>query len=180
MTAFGACLFVSAAGAFLVGVSYVVFPWTLQLGFRELPAAFWALLSGRRALRRLRRLLKARHEADREIEASLPKGELGIVIAARQVYAGLAAAWQRAVVKLVSLPSAGEGPRLPGPVTAACLEQARRSDAGREAVRARAEHDRYEREFAAASRRAARCLDFQGQHVDVFSRPLDGGPELYG
>lgn len=185
----GDLLFSIAAGAVLVCIAYVVFPWTAHLSFRELPAAFWALLSGRQARRRLLFLLKARRDADRDLAASLPKGELGIVIGARQVYAGLAIAWQwmtahlaggsrcaalremtaaqdgmsaavaQAVAGVASLDAAVREMHLA--VTAASLPGMRYCQCtGCEAGRARAGHDRYERDFADVIRdkRAGRFL----------------------
>lgn len=174
----GYFLFGIAAVAVLAGISYVVFPWTAHLGFCELPAAFWALLSGPPARRRLRFLLKARYAADRDRAATLPEGEMRIVSAVRWVAGRELAFLQWMLAKLTASPFGPPGARyrghpVPGPVTAAFLEQARVGSrtvslpgmrycqcAGCEAGRSRAQHDRYERDFVNAIRdkRAGRFL----------------------
>jgi len=126
MTVLSQVLLGMAAAGLLWCAACAVFPWMLQLAFREMPAALLAAVSGRSARRRLVRLLRARHAAGREVTASLPQGEPYVIFALRHV--------------------AGLFRRRPVPVTPAC---ARRGDVGREALRARAAHERYEREFAA-------------------------------
>lgn len=124
---FGDFLFACAAVGFLACVTFLVFPWTQQLGFREMPAALWCALASPRHRRALRFLLKARRDADREVLDSLPKGELYV-----SLLAGLAATWQR----VTRLRPALAGPH-PGCTCQGCT-----------AIRARARHARYEREFA--------------------------------
>jgi hypothetical protein len=131
-----------AAAALLACLACAVFPWALQLAFREMPGALLAAVSGRSARRRLVRLLKDRHAASREVMASLPQGEPYAVFAVRYIAARLPAS--------PFGPPGGRyrGQPVPAPVMAVLLEQARRANAGREALRARAEHERYERGFA--------------------------------
>jgi hypothetical protein len=127
------------AVVWLAVYAVVARPWYTWLHLAELPGALLALLSGRQGRRRLYFLLKARRAATQEVTAAQPPGELGIVIALRWMAARLTAS------PFGPVPARPRGQRLPAPP--ACPEH---QDAGAEAVRARAEHDRYEREFAAS------------------------------
>jgi hypothetical protein len=66
MTVLSQVLLGTAAAGLLWCAACAVFPWMLQLAFREMPAALLAAVSGRSARRRLVRLLRARHAAGRE------------------------------------------------------------------------------------------------------------------
>lgn len=189
MTYFGYFLFACAGAGVLVCVSFAVFPWTLYLGARELPGALWCVLAGRERRRALRLMLKRRHAADREVLAALPKDVPYAVFALRYAYAAAAVSWARLAAFLFG------APQDPGLSLRSRAVPARpgRETVGAEAAAARAEHDRYEREFAAKSpvrvipvaytgrgRCTALCLEVRGDRAGFVFLDLGEGPESCG